>query len=1121
MASDIPSNTVAGPNLVEISSNLIEKAVYSAGINSRPSQDISFPFTSPNVADCVPCIDTSIFTSLPTASFNELLQQYEDPAVSVSDTFSQTPQKGSLTILPLDGVETNVATTDIDTSAKTLPDVPCACSVTDGGDEVPVEQVFIRDGQMYRLPEAGVVALAGMEFNAFFRNNQWYISLPLLFHAVGPEAKKHLEKAIVGAANLDVLTLGDNELELLTQKTGFTDEILKELMSIGSLQAISRSISQKTDISIIRNIACGDIYKKVLGNNVRCSNCGLIIKKEPAEEKYELIWTHTVCDSLAASGIPFTVGMVSASNAKFCAFQMNDKTYINLAELVRFKMFTWASVQKKLFSLGVSPDPAPIGVEEQFDSGLTLLSKGQWLDLINLRCLCCMGNGKCTIRGHSEEVWQALKMGHCTYEAGISLIAMDETQNAVGSIPVSEPEQKTISPTSTETFVNSESTIIDRKDGRFSNGSEEHVSSTTDGFVPGTPQMNLNEDQTEQRPEPLYLVENITAKQSEGATINTPNEIAEPSGEVIEVKIAEVKETDEVDTEEISRQFGFKTDNSEPQDSKTYSENVENVREDGYVEVVDHVTVNKDTEDCSNSRTITVENKQEEFQDYFIGRPRGRPTKHQDAFVFKPPVEKSIKRGSIYLFPGDCIVPDLEELNRQIESKKVIIGQKNLAKEVINEKSIAERLKLQKASTAKVCFSGKKAVKQMRNSSESPQTKSETTSSDSEKELKPVISSNNVSDTVETIVEQCQSSDVINSLLNTRQPDHSSALNEKVVIEYVHNRVEPDGQKFIAHEKEVEKAEICFMPLDSRSNLNTPEKIKISNTSKLPEHGMEINDSVVARNIWPDNQTETCNITQFTSPVVESNTSDRLSSGISESFRSPVPGIFTPTQPGSVPRTPPSRRVETLAKLSNSESFSGPDAVLLALATLATENGSGSDQEQDEIGTQNKKSDQMRSEQSETEISNKTFNQITNEKDQREAHQNELDKNKIVHDQIEKDSKLDNVTMSRIGNRNHDSEPKLDHGDESFEEASPTDDKDKLEMLAKLKKCVTFTYDNEFGIWKVNKFTENAKVEFPGKSLCIDFVTSNIRGSSFILYSEYKEGDKCIYIVWHCNECNF
>lgn len=62
-----------------------------------------------------------------------------------------------------------------------------------------------------------------------------------------------------------------------------------------------------------------------------------------------------------------------------------------------------------------------------------------------------------------------------------------------------------------------------------------------------------------------------------------------------------------------------------------------------------------------------------------------------------------------------------------------------------------------------VSFGGKKVVKQMRNRSESPQTKSENTSSDSEKDLNPVISNSNVS---ETIVEQDQGSDVINSQCN-------------------------------------------------------------------------------------------------------------------------------------------------------------------------------------------------------------------------------------------------------------------------------------------------------------------------------------------------------------------
>ena len=1094
MASNIPENAVAvaGPNLLEMNSSFMEKAVFSAGINSRTSQDIPFPFTSPNVGD-VP-IDTSIFTSdLPTASFNELLQQYEDPAVSISDTLPQTPQKApiNLTMLTLDGVETNVVTTIVDTCANinTKPlSGYCTCIITEEkrGEvcEIPVDQVFLRDGQMYFLPDAGLITLANIEFNAFLKNNQWYLSLQLLFYAVGPEVKKHLGKAIegLGAANLDLLTLDENHIELLSHKTGLTNWVMREAISISCLQAICKSISQTVEDGAIRNIAYGDVYRRLPGNSVLCSNCGLLIKKNPVQEKYEeVICSQSMSDNVVPSNVVpnVTIGMVSASNAKFCAFQMKDTTYINLAEVVRFKMFTWTAIQRKLNTLGKLPINAPAGVEERFDSGANL-GKGQWIDLINLRCCCCMGNGRCTIKGHSEEVWQALKLGQWTYEVGLLLFAMDETLDAVGSIPVCEPESNIASPSSTVPFINLESTVNDRNDGCFSNGNEEHVSSTTDGFVPGTAQISLNEDQIEQRPETVNHDENATKKQCEGATINssdvpvsltnerTVNELAnnateyqltEPNGEMVVISFEEVKATEEVDSEEISRQFGFTMDKNELENNNTYSENVENVREEEVVEVMDHTTVSKEMEDCNNSKTDIVVNSQEEFQNYFIGRPRGRPTKCQEAFAFKPPVEKSVKRGTMYLFPGDIIVPDIEELNQQIENKKVVIGQKNLISEVMSEKSIANSIQLQKASTTKMSFSGRKAMKQERKFSE-PQTRCETTNSDREKDITPVSSKNNDEDKVQTI--SVHTSDVINihPQYKTEQPDLSSSQNEKVVIEYVQSRVEPDEQKLIAHEKEVEKAEICFMP--SRSNSNTPEKAQLTNRSKIPEQSM------VARNIWPDNQAETYGASKFTSPLVDSSSSNQLIPGISESFGSPVPGIFTPSQVSSTPKTPPAWSVERLAKITSSKSFSGPEAVLLTLATLAADE-SGSDQEQAQTDAHTKKPDVTRPVGEETAITSKTIEQITSEKDQIGGHENKI---------TEKDNEL-NMSKSR-GSENSDTGPKGDC-EEPLEESLLTNKEKKLEMISRLKKCAIFTCDKGSCEWKVKRFTKQAKVEFPGK----------------------------------------
>ena len=1057
MASDIPAHTVAGPNLVEMDSSLIDKAVFSAGITGRPSQDnIPFPFTSPSAGD-VP-IDTSIFTSLPTAKFNELLQQYEDPAASMSDSLSQTPPKANLTMLSLDGVGTNVVTSVIDTNAnmnsRTLTDI-CTCLATEPREEVPVEQVFLRNEQMYRLPEAGVIALANTEFNAFFKNNQCYVSLSLIYHAVGPVTKRHLEKAMTGATNLDILTMGDNEFELLSQQTGLSDGAEKELISVSCLQAICKSISQTVEVAPIRSIAFDDVYRKVLGNNVRCNNCGMIIKKDPTEEKYELIYSQSMCETVPPSGIPFTVGMVSASNAKFCAFQMDDKTYINIAELIRFKMFTWAAIQRKLKTLGTTTVRAPAGVEEKFDAGVVTLSKGQWIDLVNLRCCCCMGQGKCTIKGHSEDVWQALKMGQCTYEAGISLIAIDETLDAVGSIAESEPTPKTMSPTSTVTFINLESTVSDSNDGGASNGSEEHVSSTTDGFVPGTPQIGYNDDQTEQGSETTSHVESVVVKNNEAAPINTSkstsNEpvtefhITEPNGEMVSITIEEIKETDEVDGEEISRQFGFKMDKDELENSKADSENMKNVRE--VVENIVQPSVSSEMQASNNIKTDIVENGAEDYQDYFIGRPRGRPNKSQDAFIFKPPVEKSVKRGSIYLFPGDCIVPDIEELNRQIENKRVIIGLKNLTSEVMNEKSIADCIQQQKASTAKISFS-QKAMTQARKLPK-PQTKGDTTILDNKQDIKPVTDEDN-----KAIVGDVSGVITIHSQYRTVQPNTSDSQNDKVVIEYVQNRTEPDEQKLIAHEKEVEKAEICFMP--SRSNSNTPERVQITKQSKIPEQ------SVVARNIWPDSQTEGSSQSTFTSPLVNSSSSNRLHPGTLESFGSPVAGMFTPTKGANMPRTPPAWSVERLAKLTSSKSFSGPDAALLTLATLAAEN------EDNESSNEEEQTDKLTINPAESGPDRNGTAEDTSEKDITGVEE------KIT----EKDTEMNVIKSNKQGN---DDGVTKDESEEPFEDLSKTSEEEKLEILSRLKKCAIFTCDKKRCEWIVKGFTKQAKDEFPGK----------------------------------------
>lgn len=1090
MASDIP-----------LSCSLIEKSPYNSGISSRANQDISFTLPSPSVADSVPCIDTSIFTTLPTATFNELLQQYEDPAVSIPETFSQTPLKDNLTILPLVGGAEASTTAHHAENAETLPDWPlCSCSPTNIGDEIPEEQVFIRNGQMYRLPEAGVISVGNMSLNSFYRSNHWYVSLALLYHIIGPEAKQIYQKAMINSPDLEFMTGGDNELELLKQKTGLsmlsTDATLKDLISIQCLQAISRKICETLEIPVIRIIAYGDIYRKVLGNNVRCSNCGFIIRKEPADEKYELVLTQ------ASNGIPLTVGMVSISNVKFCGFQMKDKTYINLAEVVWFKMFKWPAVHRKLHALGISPVHAPEGVEEKFDSGSSMLAKGMWLDLVDLRCLCCMGNGKCQIKGHSEEVWQAFKMGEYTYEPHISLIAEGSSKpKLVFTVPLSDSQTKMMSPTSSLMCVNSDEIHVDANAaganiaGLFeksspnkviSNGSEEHVSSTTEDFMPLPPQLNVDEDSLEQATEPVCLFEGAETNSNPESRVpptevtvsevrQTPIrdsvdvihfQIEEPSGEVVEVKIAELEENEEL-ASEITQQTELAVDNTNHQSGKM-SEGVIEMSDTGSnVQTEEQTAGTKNG--CIDSGTSTDERCEDDYQEYFIGRPRGRPTKLQDAYVFKSPVETSTKRGCRFLFPGDCIVPDLEELRRQIQCKKVIIGQKSLSQEILTNESIKGRKGSQKFASARISYSGKLKdtaqtcpIEKTEGESKKNILKDENKMKDmiTEKtQMKSKIDINHKPD-----LDVCHSS-------NTRQ---LNTQNDKVIVEYVKNRV--NEQNFTAHEKEVERTEVCQSSEVQTSHQckssESPEKSAFNKTELLV-HAIEHADS--------ETEAKKKKICCETEDINMSNTTESPSPVAGLVSRSPL--CFSPekdihAQTGGTPKTPPSRRVERLTKLASSESFNRPDAALLTLATLAADNESDVEVDQTDIVNENK--DRSHDVQYQTDMNFKNIDSSAVEKCQVETNEKTDDK---INDKnnTEQHNKMDLMAVPQTAEGNRPSESKLNSEDGMLSETLLM--KDNIEtVLSNLKKYTVFTFDQESDLLKVQKFEEGAKCEFPGKN---------------------------------------
>ena len=1016
-------NTVSG--LPQISSSLLETA---AGIESRPQQNVTFTFTSPSVADNVP--DTSIFTTLPSATFDALLEQYEDPIAEVPLTIQLSPQKENLTIMPLPEVDD--ATQN---STNTLHDLShCSCPADNKGEEVPVEQVFIRDGQMYRLPEACVVFVGNMELYGFYKNDQWYVSLVMLFHLIGPEAKQLYEKAILNASNLDIMTMGDNDLDLIIQKSGLDRAATsRDLISVTCLQALSRYMCELVDLPVAKNIAFSDIYRKVLGNNVRCSNCGLIIEKEPTNERYELIWKQTD-DAVTDNNIPVTAGFVSASNAKFCAFQMNESIYINLAEVVRFKLFNLTAIQKKLCSLDISPIAAPADVELYFESDNALLRKGMWIDLVTLRCVCCMGSGKCAVKGHSYDVWQALKLGKCTYEPYVSLLVEDTSQHKTDiSLPMLYSEKKKFFPkTNVKVATRSNATFQEKMN---TNGSDDLVSSTTGDILPPIPNCNkekmvlhVPETKIDRNEGPVKAIDsNEMTLVHENETHLGVNEmanndsdngvfeckVAEPSGEIVEVKIAEL------DTNSDGRCLKGKSDNSLDQNKENSYKTIEGKDLEKFVEVTvlsagssqEPVYLNE------RSRISDVISQGDLKTDYFVGRPRGRPTKSHETFVFKSSVEKSTKKGIQYMYSGDYIVPDVEELNKQICCKQVIVGEKTYpcqtSSDLIGDSSFSDSANV---STKDKTMIIEATHEDKENSaavfvkeSKSPVVKYQKKhhkSVDTEKDVKEILNN-------KKIIHHDGAMDEVDS--NVPVPaeifDHHTKAGEKVITEYVSYNVSEQG--ITVHENNIEEADdqqSSGFDAAHRNESVSPKTIEVSNSGD--SNKVNSTDSSVLNSVTEkDHSADTC-----------LNTDRDIYSQTDGVLKSPL-------------KSPPSKRVERLcSKLSSSENMNRPDISLLTLATLAAENESESEAEIDQM----KSDDKMNCQKN------------TN-----------------------KESCIRNNSASKF----------------SFEDLSPEQQEilqkenySKMEdILLKIKKYILLGFDKEYGLFKVKGFDKRARTVLPGE----------------------------------------
>ncbi|KAL3865091.1 hypothetical protein ACJMK2_006722 [Sinanodonta woodiana] len=308
----------------------------------------------------------------------------------------------------------------------------CQCDSEEKGEEVPVEQIFIRDGQMFRLPDVGTILVGKLEFCGFRKQEKWYLGLAEVIHKVGPIFRKEFEEAVLNTRELDVLELDANEFDLLLQRSKISRHWqLRSMMELKCLHNIFVNLHKEDKDPVIKTIAEGPFYRKTDGSEVRCTNCGLKIKDPSDGERLELLLKKDVEAPLfeehyakPSAKYQSSVGFlhIFGLNIELNAFKLKTNDYISLKEIVFKKIFSLTTLQKRLLHLQVRPIRAPSEIEYYFQLHGIEVQRTLWVDIVAVRCMCCLTGMK-----ELDTVTRAISCGQFKYKEMLTLITEDTT----------------------------------------------------------------------------------------------------------------------------------------------------------------------------------------------------------------------------------------------------------------------------------------------------------------------------------------------------------------------------------------------------------------------------------------------------------------------------------------------------------------------------------------------------------------------------------------------------------------------------------------------------------------------------------------------------------------------
>ncbi|OWF41467.1 uncharacterized protein LOC110462314 [Mizuhopecten yessoensis] len=321
----------------------------------------------------------------------------------------------------------------------------CKCKHKEKGTDIPVEQIWLHKNQMYYLPQINILVISFEEYVGFLRQDKWYVSVGEITQRLIPNFRSEVESYLV--KNIcDKQFLSLEEIEYLKQRRCVNQSMKSGTMiSLDTLRVMCKFLaSTKAFIQAptngLSNAAHGIFYKKLLEKNTRCSKCGGAVKNIEASDRYvlldspvEILYSRRIQESSTSQETSLQksmyVGEVTIGNVFFKSFKLDELTYISLKEIVECQVFNLQVLQSRLVQLQYRPRPAPTAIDCHFSNERTNVNQTLWIDLMTLRCACCMSRQR-SPTSKIEVLQQMFSRGQYTCTFDLEIVAFDDYDSA-------------------------------------------------------------------------------------------------------------------------------------------------------------------------------------------------------------------------------------------------------------------------------------------------------------------------------------------------------------------------------------------------------------------------------------------------------------------------------------------------------------------------------------------------------------------------------------------------------------------------------------------------------------------------------------------------------------------